>query len=351
MPVQSPGRVDGDAFERIHSRILSQFPELVRELGGRPEPLLEEVGLDCADCAHQSASTYSQWVAAMNAAASGLGVADFGMRLAQRQGGAGVYGALGTVMRNSRSFGDALQFVLTHNAAHSCAARVWQGGTASGEHVFLGHDVLVHSLTDRGQAMEQLLLLGQLGARDITGHRVRARRVHFRHRAISGPAVYRRNFGCDVEFCRTEDGMAFRARDLAIPIIAPDAESRRTATAFIERAYGNRQPPLAARVRGIIMQRLCTLDCAFETIAAELAIHPRTLHRRLQRENSCYQQIKDEVRREYMTYYLEHTDLELARISTMLGFAEQSALSHFCRQSFGTSPSDLRNRSRKLAAA
>ncbi|PEQ13102.1 hypothetical protein B2G71_08420 [Novosphingobium sp. PC22D] len=340
-----------ETFDLVHSRILHKFPDLVRDLGGRPEVLLERSGIAPQNCEAENAATYRQWAAVMESAAAELGVADFGMRLALRQGGAGVYAALGTVMRNSRDFGAALSFVTAHNAAHSRAARVWKEPTASGEHVFLGHDILVESMTDRRQAIEQALLLGQLGAREITGGRVSARCVHFRHRAMSDPAVYRRNFGCEVRFCRTEDGIAFRSADLTCPIVDSDAESGRRAAAFIERAYGNRGLPLSAQVRGIVMQRLSTRDCIIESIASELAIHPRTLHRRLKREGGCFQQIKDEVRRDLLTYYLEHTELELASISSMLGFSEQSALSHFCRHNFRMSPTDLRNLSRQRAAA
>lgn len=339
----------GFSFDLVHARILRSFPDVVRELGGKPEAMLEGVGVDPARCSGESAITYRQWVAVVETAARELGVADFGMRLATRQGGAGVYGPLGSAMRNSRTFGEALSYVTTHNAAHSLAARVWKGKTASGQHVFFGHEILVGSISSRCQAVEQILLLGHLGARAITGDRVSARRVHFRHRELSPPAVYRRHFGCETKFCRNEDGIAFRSQDMGCPIMGSDTEALAGITSLVEKAYGGQRAPFSAQVRGIIMQRLGTSGCGNEHVARELGVHPRTLHRRLTGEGTSFQRMKDEVRRDYMLYYLEQTDLELSLISEKLGFAEQATLSRFARDMLGASPSDVRSRARNAS--
>ncbi len=345
MAIRSPASQAGSEFGHVHARLLLHFPSLVRDLGGDPA-LLEQVGLVPDRCGAEGGATYRQWIAAMELAAIELGVPDFGMRLARRQGGAGVYGPLGQVMRNSRTFGEALSYVVTHNAAHSLAARVWKGRTATGQHVFLGHDILVENMPDRCQAIEQILLLGQLGARLITGERVNGRRVHFRHREISSPDTYRRNFGCEVLFCRNEDGIAFRARDMDCPVHDADAGAFARATSFIEKSYARARPPLSAQVRGVLMQHLWTTECSTEKVAEILAMHPRTLHRRLRQEGMSFQQIKDELRCDYMVYYLQQTDLDLALISEKLGFAEQSTMSHFARHMLDASPSELRAQSR-----
>lgn len=349
MPRRSPDHGTGSEFERVHARLLLHFPELVDEIGGDPR-FLDRVGLDPGRCRVAGEATYRQWIAAMELAATELGVPDFGMRLALRQGGAGVHGPLGEVMRNSRTLGEALSYVVTHNAAHSLAARVWKGKTITGQHVFFGHDILVEDVPSRRQAIEQILLLGQLGARLITGERASGRRIHFRHREISSIDTYRRNFGCEVLFCRNEDGIVFRAEDMDCPIHNADADAFAHARSFIESSYAKARAPLPAQVRGVVMQQLWTTECSAEKVAAALAMHPRTLHRRLAREGVSFQQIKDEVRRDYMVYYLQQTDLELARISEKLGFSEQSTLSHFARQMLDASPSELRAQARGNAS-
>src|SRR3546814_2683794 len=139
-------------------------------------------------------------------------------------------------MKNSATFGDALDYVSTHTYAHSLAARVWLKRLRSGNAVFVGHDILLDRMPHRSQAMEQLLLVGHLSTLEITGGHARARRVHFRHQAISPRKTYRRYFGCDVRFGQNADGIIYSDRDLASQIIASDAHAYRSAIAFIDAA-------------------------------------------------------------------------------------------------------------------
>jgi AraC-like DNA-binding protein len=102
------------------------------------------------------------------------------------------------------------------------------------------------------------------------------------------------------------------------------------------------KPPLHAQVRGLVMQHVGTERCTNDGVAAELHLHPRTLHRKLRAEGTSFQKIKDEVRRDVMLYYLQQTRLDFTRLSERLGFAEQSVLTRSCNRWFGTSPTRLR---------
>src|SRR3546814_1652713 len=75
---------------------------------------MREAGLDSAHAADSlPRATYRQAVTLIEHAAAALDCADFGMRLATRQSD-DVYGPLGSVMKNSATFGDALDYVSTH---------------------------------------------------------------------------------------------------------------------------------------------------------------------------------------------------------------------------------------------
>jgi AraC-like DNA-binding protein len=332
---------DAEEFDTVHARLLQFFPELVEQLGGDPAALVRLAGIDAASQAGGWAVTYRQAVELIELAATELRCADFGMRLATLQGG-DMFGPLGIVMRNSGTFGHALDYVCTHTYAHSLAARVWLKRFPGAETLFVGHDILLDRLPNRSQAMEQLLLVGHLGALEITGGRARARRVHFRHQPISPPNVYRRYFGCEVFFGQDEDGIFFAEHDLASPIVEPDSTIYEATTSFIDRRFTRQSPPIHAQARGIVMQLLGTDQCRNERIAAELKLHPRTLHRRLRAEGTSVQAIKDEVRRDLMLYYVRQTDVPFAAISEKLGFAEQSVFTRSCNRWFALSPTQLR---------
>jgi len=329
-----------EAFDVVHARILRFFPELVAELGGDAQALMRQAGVDPFDAG------YRQAVQLIELAAADLRCPDFGMRLAARQGGAAMFGPLGTVMKNSRTFGEALNYVSTHSYAHSLAARVWLTPVADEEGLFAGHDILLDGLPNKSQAIEQLLLTGHLSAMGITGGKARVRRVHFRHQPLSPYRIYRRYFGCDVRFGQEQDGVLFAPHDLAAPIVDPDAQAYQAAIAFIEANFIQHRPPLHAQARGLIMQLLGTEQCRNERIAAELNLHSRTMHRQLKAEGTSFQQIKDEVRRDFMLYYLRQTELDFASISEKLGFAEQSVMTRSCNRWFGASPTKLRSQAR-----
>lgn len=337
-PVTDRPTSDPETFDTVHAPVLRFFAELARELGGDPAQLMHDAGI-----VEREKATYRQAIHLLEHAAAELSCPDFGLRLAQRQGGA-MFGPLGQAMRNSRSFGDALQYVSRHSYAHSLAARIRLVRVAEG--AFSAHDILLDGVPLRTQLVEQLLLVGHLAAMEITGGHARVRRVNFRHQPVSPLRTYRRYFGCEVRFGQSEDGVLFSAADLACPIVGPDAQAFERITAFIDSAFPRQRPPLHAEARGVLMRFLGSERCSNEAVAAELGLHPRTLHRRLTADGTSFQQIKDEVRRDAMLYYLQQTTLSLTRISEQLGFAEQSVMTRRCRRWFAASPSQLRQRTR-----
>ena len=347
------GKADAaEVFDVVHARILRFFPELVDQLGGDPKLLMRQVGI-LAESLSEGASgaTYGQMIRLIELGAAELRCPDFGMRLATLQSGGGMFGPLGSVMKNSKTFGDALDYVAEHTYAHSLAARIWLKRSRSQQMIFVGHDILLDRMPDKSQAMEQILLVGHLAAMEMTGGQARVRKVHFRHQPVSSQRTYRRYFGCEVRFGQNEDGVVFFERDLACPIIDPDSQAYLAATSFIDATFTRRRPPLHAQVRGLIMQCLGAENCTNDRIAAALNLHPRTMHRRLGAEETSFQQIKDEVRRDVMLYYLQRTNLDFSYISERLGFAEQSVMTRSCNRWFFASPTKVRLRGRRPALA
>lgn len=339
-----------DGFERVHADILRFFPEVVAEAGGNADALLTAAGLHGIGTPGAPAIGYRQVVTLLERAAAELNCGDFGMRLAARQGGR-MFGPLGAVMRNSRTFGEALEYVSRHSYAHSLAARIWLRRFPAEKAVFVGHDILLDRLESSGQLIEQLLLIGHLAAKELTGRHARARRVHFRHQPIVSPKLYQKYFGCAVFFGQTEDGVCFSERDFARAIVDTDPGAYQNAASYIENRFTQHQPPLHAQARGIVMQLLASPDCTNERVAAELAMHARTLHRHLEKQGTSFHRIKDEVRRDLARYYLQKTTLDIASISEILGFSEQAVMTRRCKHWFAASPTQIRQRHGSLRPA
>jgi AraC-like DNA-binding protein len=73
-----------------------------------------------------------------------------------------------------------------------------------------------------------------------------------------------------------------------------------------------------------------------------MAIHPRTLQRRLEREGESFDRIRDRVRREKAEYYLRRTNAPLSQVAGIIGYSEQSILTRSCRRWFGLPPRKVR---------
>lgn len=333
-------------FDAVEIQFLHLYPSLVEELGGDVPALLAEVGLDPAlFLAGTQHATYRQAVELIERSSQRLDCPDFGMRLGTVQAGQ-ISSPLVLAMKNARSFGEALQFVTSHSYVHSRAAVIWMRHDRAEGRVRLGHDILLDGLPHRAQAVEQILLVAHHGAMEATGGLVRARQVHFRHQPVSPLRSYRRYFGCDVQFGQGADALVFHESDLAAPMLSPDADAHARIVAFIDAHYPRQRPPFHAQVRGIVMHLIDSALCTNDRIAAALNLHTRTLHRRLREEGTTFQQIKNEVRRDMLLYYLRQTDMGLNRVSERLGFAEQSAMTRYCHQCFGLSPSQMRAEAR-----
>lgn len=264
------------------------------------------------------------------------------MRLALVQSGTDLYGPLGAIMRNSRTFGEALDYVTGHSGVHSRAARIARFAIPEAGGVVFSHEIIVGAFAQQMQAMEYVLLAGHLGARALTRGRVRARQVLLRHRSVSPAALYRRNFGCEVLFDQPLDGLIFSHDDLAAPVVGHDAALQADLIAAVEAGFTRTAPPVHAAARGVVLRLMHGGVASNALAAAELGLHSRTLHRRLSQAGTTFQKIKDEVRCELARYYLARTDVSLLWITGKLGFAEQAVFTRFCQRHFGCPPSALR---------
>lgn len=329
-------------YETVDEHLVRVLPSLVDELGGDSARLLRQVGLSPREFSLGNAHpTYRQAIELVTLAASELDCADFGMRMAMAQVGT-IRSPLTRLIGNAATLGEALQLVCAHSYAHSPAVSIWLKPSRSEEIVVYGLDILLDDLPNRSQAIEQILLIAYCSIRELTGSRVRAKRITFRHEQISEEKVYRRFFGCDVKFGRQTDAIVFSAADLDCPVFRANNDDVQSALAAIEERFPHREAPVQAKVRGILMNRMAAQGCDIEHVASDLGYSIKKLSRLLAKEGTGFQIIKNRMRIEIARYYINDTNLDFTTVSERMGFAEQSALSHFCRKWLGASPTELR---------
>lgn len=94
----------------------------------------------------------------------------------------------------------------------------------------------------------------------------------------------------------------------------------------------------ADRIRTLLAKKLPWLP-EFEEVAAQFAIHPQTLRRRLAREGFAFSEIKDQVRCEAAKYYLSKQLLPVEEVAQRSGFSEASSLIRAFHRWTGMTPS------------
>ncbi|MBV1686445.1 AraC family transcriptional regulator [Novosphingobium sp. G106] len=340
----SDGEARADAHHAmVRSDVLLNYDALVRSLGGDAEAIMRTVGISSSLLAEPNAVIPFRAVAQLlERSAAVLDCDDFGLRLASIQGGAKVLGPLEVVMRNSQSLGAAYRYCADHVHAYSDATRISLQQLPHGTMSFLRFDILIPKLPYQRQAVEQAMLLAQEAAKMITSGRTRAREVWFLHEAALPASMYQKYFGTTVRFCQGKNGLVFENGDLALPLQERDPQLLEMAKFFIDARFPTYLPQFSVRVRNMIEQTLASGDCCNANVATQLGMHPRTMQRRLREEGSCFESIKEEVRRDSALRYLTQTRMPLMRVAEMLGYSETSVLSRSCFRWFGASPRRVR---------
>jgi AraC-like DNA-binding protein len=337
--------------EIAHADSLRGFPELVRQLGGDPHELLEQVGIDTAVLyTPGSVIDYRSRVHLMECAARDLSCLDFGLRLAAAQSGHPSIGPVGVLMNNCSTLGQAMDHWVRHNYAYTRATRARLEADRSKRQVVVRVEYLLDGMPDRRQAAEHSLLLGALNVLKMTGGAARVQKVLFSHEPHSPLKTYRAYFGADISFGERDDGLVLNEQDLSCPIINADATVYEMATSFLEDRFPKTEPPLDARVRSVILQYLRSKDCTIERVAAELYLHPRTLQRRLRASGASFESIKDEIRREVALRYIGEGGVSVKRLAEILGYAETSIVSRNFNRWFSATPHELIHRQRAAVA-
>ncbi|MFO1422220.1 MAG: AraC family transcriptional regulator [Candidatus Competibacteraceae bacterium] len=106
---------------------------------------------------------------------------------------------------------------------------------------------------------------------------------------------------------------------------------------------------LVQRVRELLRTRPDGFHTG-ESIAKELHVSPRTLHRQLQEEGASLQALKDEVRRDRAVELLNRTSKPIKQIALAVGFLNEKSFSRAFKQWTGATPESIREKGRRFGS-
>ena len=132
--------------------------------------------------------------------------------------------------------------------------------------------------------------------------------------------------------------MVFDKEILETRIINANSEILMIAEQLISQLLDKEQnQSVSSIVLRYMLQTIPGINLNLKSTARDLNMSERTLQRKLLAENTSYQIILDEVRKELANKYLEE-NISLLEISFLLGFESQSAFNKFFRKQFGQKP-------------
>lgn len=325
----------------IRATCLLQFHELVTELGADPAELLREAGLRPEDAGQPDRFiSLDGAVQAVENAAHATSTPDFGRRLAARRG-IETIGPLGEAAQTSPTLNAAFATLSTFIGAHSPGLHVGLAPGAQLDTAFFEFRIIGDSARPQRQAMEIGLGAALQILRAILGSSYSPLAVHLPHSALTPAADYVRYFGCTARFAQPAAGFELRAADLRRPLRRDD-QAHGSAVNQLSALTGDRSPSLSQAVISVARPLLPAGVLTVDLVARQLGLHPRTLQRRLAAEHTTFAALVDDIRRQAAHRYLRDTDISLAHITRLLGYAEHSVFTRSCQRWFAVSPTAYR---------
>jgi AraC-like DNA-binding protein len=330
--------MDGDGDVRQRATVVAELPRLLAELGVEPDRVFAGTGVSPGTLGPETRMPFAACVAILSRAAEVSGRPEIGLLLGRRFR-LDHHGAIGELMRTSATLGDALR-----------AFVAWQPGYSSGAVVFLHADggmtafgnAVCSTAARPGRAyLDVVLGIGLRMVELLTDGGIVPEEVHMAVRPPADRAPYRR-LGVPVHFERPLTCLFLPTSALSTPIATHDPVRHDQILARMAAARGPGVPGAGVRVRGALRKLLLVGKPTMAAVAGELAMHPRTLRRRLKAEGLVFDDLRDEVRLASALELLELTDLPVGEIAATLSYASPGVFAEAFRRMRGTSPSEWR---------
>jgi AraC-like DNA-binding protein len=316
---------------------LQAAPRLLRELGVDPRPVLAAAGLNesAFDLAENSIP-YAAFGRFMHGGAQHTGLDHFGLRLGETWG-LQALGLLGQLVRHAATVGDALRYGCVYHHLNS------QGGV-----VFLRRHGAVaefgYAIYHRGGVGTRQIYDGVLATlvnfmRELCGPAWVPGEVLLAHAPPADASPYRRLFRCPVRFNAELNTLRFPSDWLDRPVPGADPMLLRSLEV---QANAMAQPDLIEKLRRSLRVLLLNRVASGDAVAEMLAMHRRTLNRRLEALGTTFREVLEDVRYEAACQLLALTERSLDDVADALGYAGVSPFTRAFRRRAGAAPGQWR---------
>ena len=179
--------------------------------------------------------------------------------------------------------------------------------------------------------------------RAIFGDRFQPARVHFRHAEPDDTSYFYEYFRCPVDFGSESTKLFIPIELMDKRLTGSNDQLAKLNEHIVVKYLAHREKKdIVNRAKAAIIDGLGSGGVTEQSIADEIHMTARNLHRKLQKEDTSFKNLLNDVRQELAQQYIQDRSITLTEISFMLGFSEVSSFSRAFKNWTGKPPSVIR---------
>ncbi len=309
---------------------------VLESLGVNPRQLLTEAGADMSLFDNPdnwvSYKVRNHWVAHCM---ERTGCRHIGLLVGQGNGLRSL-GLIGLLAKYSPDVESALRALVRHFHLHL------RGGTATfsseGRSAMFGYESWVPGAEANEQVEDAALASVFNFLRELCGPDWNATEVRFAHRKPADVRPYRAFFRAPLLFDDERNAVVFHSSWLRHRLPAEDPDLHQLLEHHVRSLETKLGDDLPEQVRSILRTALLTGHGGADQVASLLAMHSRTLHRRLAASGTNFRRLVDESRYAIARQMLTDTASDVSKIANVLNYADSSAFTRAFRRWSATTP-------------
>ncbi len=181
-------------------------------------------------------------------------------------------------------------------------------------------------------------------SREVATEPIKLKAVYFKHAKPEIVKDHEEYFGCPVHFDTDRDALLIANESMQVPNKLGDAGIAQYFETRLESENSQliEESSLEKRVKKHVANTLSEGIPNISDIAAELAMSGRTLQRKLSEQETTFQSLVDDARRELAEKLLKQDQHSLSNIAFLTGFSEQSSFNRAFKRWAGQTPRSYR---------
>jgi AraC-like DNA-binding protein len=316
------------------------IPDVLKSLGADPAKVLSEAGLDLKLFSNPdnliSFSARSHLIALCQ---QETGCDHFGLLIGEKIG-LSSFGLVGYLVQNSPDVDSALNNLVRYFHLHAQGAilvKKIENGVA-----FLGYSIYQPGVEASTQLEDAAIAIAYNILNTLCGPDWEPIKTCFVHRKPRDLKPFWHFFRGALQFDAGLNGVYFDVEFLQQPVMAADPELHRLLQKQINKLEADYGDDFPGQVKRVLITALFMGHGKIDQIAALFSMHSRTLNRRLSTYGTNFKQLADEVRYEIARQMLEASDIEVGKVSAMMGYSDASSFTKAFKRWSNTTPSRWR---------